>query len=439
MQGHSFTPHSLASSPPGIKSGPSPEPKSSLRRFAFYLVIGMTFIRCSMLHELLKYELHFDTYLLYVISILTILVVVVSGSIQRPFHFRPSYYWFGYALWMTIAILFSIWRGGSLNVVIDYWRTNLVMLFVLGAVISTWEECKVLLRTLALSGVAVLFIIREFSQLDVNGRMSLKFGTFANSNDYPGHLLVLLPSLLWVAFVTRSVLARIAALGAFGYGLYVILAGSSRGALIALAIGIVFYLFSASMKERIAALAFAIIIVAIVFSLLPEHSIHRLFSFSETSSPPSSEAAMSSAIRSRLLQDSIWYALKNPVFGLGPGTFSEAEGGTQHGLWYETHNSYTEAASECGLPALFFFLGGIGSSYALFRRIGRELGEDVRAKEFVQAAFCMRLTVVLFCSVITFLNFAYSFHLPMIAGVSIAMGYARENWKPAMQPVEDRV
>jgi hypothetical protein len=215
--------------------------KGTLGRLAFSLVVFMVFLRCSLFHEWLAYEVHFNTYLLYIVSTGAILVVLLSGSALRPFRFRTAYYWTAYAIWMVLSLPFSMWRAGSLTVILGYWQTSFVILFAVGAVISTWKECRVLFQTMALSSVAMLVFIKWFSQADEGGRLVLKFSTFANSNDYPAHLLTLLPALLWVGLVTKSKMLRIGTLGLFGYAIFVILAGESRGALLAMAVGFFYF------------------------------------------------------------------------------------------------------------------------------------------------------------------------------------------------------
>jgi hypothetical protein len=399
-----------------------------VRKAAFFSAVALTFIRCSLLNETLAHQFNFKPYLLYVFGIPTILGILVSGSLLRPFRFKPAYYWLGFALWIVLTVPFSIWKGGSFSIVATYWRTEVIMLFALGALITTWEEWQTMFRAIALACVVSLVTVRIFGQVDINSRLQLEFGMVANSNDYPGHLLMLLPSLLWVASAGKSLLTRIGALAAFGYGIYVILASSSRGALVALAVGFVYFLFSANRTQRVVALAFVPIVLLVTFSFMSEQATQRIFSFSATSSP-SEEARESSAIRSRLLKDSVWYALHKPIFGLGPGNFETAEGQSESRLWRPAHNSYTEVASECGIPGLILFVGGIVSSFLIFRRIGRDLGTNVQAANFTYAAFCMRLAMVMFCTAILFLNFSYFFYLPTLGGISIAMGYAADNWK----------
>ncbi|HEX5423165.1 MAG TPA: O-antigen ligase family protein [Candidatus Acidoferrales bacterium] len=413
------------------------EPKSgrSFQKWGFYAAIGLVFVRCSLLQEMLTYELHFDTYLVYALGIVAVVAILASGDLKRLFQVRAAYYWVAYAAWMILAVPFSIWKTNSFMLIMNYWRTNMVMLFALGMFITTWKQFKILLRTLALSCVAMLLVIHFFSQMDSGGRMDLKFSLVANSNDYPAHLLVLMPALLWVGFATKSFVIRLCSFGIFGYACYVVFASASRGALIAVAVGILYYLISATNKQRVAALAVGAVIALLMLKVLPPETLQRLTNFSTTdassfSGAGSPNGAVESAdTRKKLLTDSIWLTLKNPVFGVGPGQFSVAEGTSQKRLWLQTHNSYTEASSECGLPALIFLVGGIVCSFGIFRGAGREWRSDPQAREITQAAFCMKLMIVGFGTAIMFLNFAYLFHLPMIGGTSIAMTHSLHDWR----------
>ena len=58
-----------------------------------------------------------------------------------------------------------------------------------------------------------------------------------------------------------------------------------------------------------------------------------------------------------LIQRSWTVFIENPVLGVGIGCFASING-TRWGLWFPTHNMYTEALSEMGIvgTAAFFFL-----------------------------------------------------------------------------------
>jgi O-antigen ligase len=394
------------------------------RKVGFYFTLALLFIRCSQLPELLTYQFHNNLYLLYVVSLPVVLALIFTNGFRRSFRFWPAYYWLGFTLWITIAIPFSIWKGGSIQLVTDYWRTDIVLLVAIGGLVRNWKECRMLFGTLALSCVFNLIIIHVFGQVDDQGRLNLQFGAIANSNDYAAHLIMLLPSTLWVAFVAKRLVIRLAALAAFGYGIYLILESASRGALIALTIGVIYFLFSVSGKRRVWAIALMTTGLAAAFALLSGQVVQRILSFSDSSGTASKEALESSDIRSQLLEDSISYALENPLFGVGPGNFRTAEGKAKPGLWQPAHNAYVAVASECGFPAFLFFIGGIGASFLMFVRVGHKLPRDRESAELVQAAWSMRLAMLTFCTAIGFLNFSYSMHLPIILGISIAMGHA---------------
>ena len=72
-----------------------------------------------------------------------------------------------FSIWIVVIIPFSIWKAGSLQMVEDYWRTNVILFVLLGGLTTTWEEFKLLLRVLAFSCVVNLIIIKVFGQLDM--------------------------------------------------------------------------------------------------------------------------------------------------------------------------------------------------------------------------------------------------------------------------------
>ena len=418
----------------GRKSRSKTKSKETVRKIAFYLTVAMVFIRSSQIHELITYRFNFNSYLLFVVGVPAILGLFISKSAGRPFRFPQAYLWMAFSLWIVVTIPFSIWKAGSLQMVEDYWRTNVILFLLLGGLTTTWNEFERLLQVLAFSCVVNLVIIKVFGQLDMNGRMTLPFGALANSNDYAAHLLMLLPCLLWVALTAKSIKFRIVTLGVFGYGLFAVLSSASRGALVAVSVGIVYFLLSASNKQRVWAAGLVAVMLFAVFSLMSQQAMQRMLSFSKNSSSASDEALESSDIRQHLLQDAIQSALRNPIFGLGPGNFSTFEGKTRPGMWEPAHNSYVTVASETGFPGFFLFVGGIAATFLTFRRIKRKSQSDARAKELLQAAVCMELMMVMFCLAVGFLNFSFSAHFPEMVGLSIAMAYATENWQRGTTP-----
>jgi O-antigen ligase len=133
-----------------------------------------------------------------------------------------------------------------------------------------------------------------------------------------------------------------------------------------------------------------------------------------------------------LFQQSVTYTLQHPLFGVGPDQFANFEGHDrtsqgQQGLWHATHSSFTQVSSECGIPALIFFLCGIGSAVVLVARVYRQARRKAY-KDLANASLCYLASMAGFLGALTFLSGAYTFELPAMVGLGIAisMGASRE-------------
>jgi O-antigen ligase len=399
-------------------------------RISLYFALGLVFVRLSMIHQLLEYLLHADIYLLYFVAIPVLFAIPAMGGFKRAFQFRPALYWTAFALWLLPTSLFSSWKMGSLNLVTGYYRTELVLLFAIGGLVTTWRECRWLMYTISSAALVNLVSVLLFRKVDDDGRTSLVFGTVRNSNDYSGHLIFVLPFLVWVVLITKSTYLRICGLLALALGLYEILAAGSRGAMIGLATAIAVFALTTTPKVRRIVLVVAPVLAVLVITLLPSAVVHRIFLFSADNSAISEGAMESSHDREQLLKDSIATTIRHPLFGVGPGQFANVEGQqtAQAGqkLWYDAHNSFMEIASENGIPGLIFYLGGVLSSLFLLNKTGRLLKGKPGVAEAVAAVLCVRIGLISFCVTIFFLNFGYYFYLPAMAGISIAVSASCE-------------
>jgi O-antigen ligase len=261
-------------------------------------------------------------------------------------------------------------------------------------------------------------------------RLGLQFGTVANPNDYAGHLLLVLPFVLWIALSSKTLAIRLGALLIVAVGTVKILQSGSRGAAIGLAAAILVFLWRGTTRQRIALLAIVPLGAAGLVAVLPGSLVQRLQSFS-SGSDSSAEALASSQSRAYLLRKSVEYTLTHPVFGVGPGQFASYEGqhnivvGT-HGSWHETHNMFTQVSSECGIPAFFFFTAGLVSTWRMLSGTYRKARERADCADIQTAVLCVMIGMAGFCVAATFLNFAYSFYQPALGGLAIAISSAAE-------------
>jgi O-antigen ligase len=395
------------------------------RRIFLYFVLALVFMRFSMVHQILEHLLHADIYLIYLVAIPALVGIPVAGGFKRAFEYRSAMYWTAFALWMIPTSVFSTWRGGSVSLITGYYRTEFLMLFAIGGLVTTWRECRWLMYTISAAAVVNVISFFFFRQLDENGRTSLTFGTVANSNDYSAHLIYVLPFLLWVILITKFKYQRIAGFLVLALALFEILAAGSRGAMLGLIAAILVFAFTTTPKLRRTVLLTAPVLGVLVFALLPDSVRHRIFAFSANSSEATSEAVESAQSREQVLRDSIAFTIRHPLLGLGPGQFGNNEGGqtTKAGesLWIEAHNSFAQIASENGFPGFIFYIGGIVSSFLLLNKTSRLFIGKPDQEEANAAILCVRVGLISFCVTIFFVNFGYFFYLPALAGIVIAV------------------
>src|SRR5208283_5432288 len=119
-----------------------PSQHDPIQRMALYLGLGLIFVQFTVLPQIIAYVLHTNLYVLYLVGVPAILAVFLNGGIRSSFRARPAYYWTGFGCWMALATPFSSWRGGSALCCYGYWRTALIMLFVIAGMLLRWSDVK---------------------------------------------------------------------------------------------------------------------------------------------------------------------------------------------------------------------------------------------------------------------------------------------------------
>jgi O-antigen ligase len=412
--------------PSSAISIPLPDP---IRTMGFMMGAGLLFLRVSLLHQAQYMLMGFNLHLLYLVGIPALLGLFLGGGIPRTFRGRPAVYWTGFAVCMVIAIPFSAWGGGSARLAASYFSVDFIMLFILGGMVVSWREFRVVMWVLAWAAGFNLLTARLFLKTYGDDRVSGGVGSIGDPNDFAVHLLLVLPFLLWVTLNAKSFAIRFAAILGVAYGCLLILSTGSRGGLVGMAASVLFFMFWATTSQRWKLLFAMPIGLLVIVSVVPVATLRRITSFSP-SDEASGEAIASGNARRYLFNKSIEYTLAHPFVGVGPGQFPLYEGqhnrfgGSTHGYWHQTHNTFTQVSSECGIPAALFFLAGIISTFtalnSTYRRVNAKQGcEDIRS-----TAFCVMLGMSGFCVGIFFLSFAYFVYLPALGGLAISMSSA---------------
>jgi len=401
------------------------------RRIAFFCALIVVFLRVSMMHQTLSILFGVNLYVLYVFSLPAVIGLLVCRGVQRTFRGRPSIYWMGFAIWMAIDVPFSIWRGGSFPLVYDYFRVTVPILFMVAGLVLSWQEFRWTLWATAIGGLVLLVSSQTYTSENARygSRFGLQMGTISNPNDFAGHLIFVLPFLVWGVLATRNILVRLVLLGGIGYSVLLVVKTASRGAALGLVLMAVYYLLRAPLRQKVAIAVFVPVCAALVITLAPPEALRRIMSFKDSSGAVQ-EAVASQEARTYLFQKSLDYTLQFPIFGIGPGEFSTYEvfhsevAGMKHGLGFSTHSSYTQASAECGIPGFLLFVAGLVSSYLFLNKVYRDTKDRPELRDLRMAAFCIMLSLVSFALVIGFLNFAYFFYEPFYGGLAIALARA---------------
>jgi O-antigen ligase len=411
--------------PAGFAAQQDAQQTSTVKTLSFYFGLAFIFVVFGVVPELMYYVTGINTYLIYFVAPAAIVGAVINGGLRRTFQSRTAWYWVAFFVWLVIGIPFSYWKGGSYGAIYDYSRVCMPILFVVGGLASNWKEIRAVFYTIGMAGLVNLLSARIFAK-EENGRLNMDAsGTIGNSNDLAAHLIIVLPFILFISMdKKRNPFLRLAMIPLLGYGVSVILGTASRGGLIALAAVFVFMILRATPKQRVLALAAAVVLAAVSFAVLPSAALSRLGSLF---GGQHEEAEESGESRSYLFWTSMDYTLQHPVFGVGLGQFANFEGKTRVaegklGNWHATHCSWTQVSSECGIPALLFFVLGIGSALLTVHRIWRK----ARAQgltDISNACFCYLIAMIGFLIAITFLANAYRFYFPAMVGLAISMNF----------------
>lgn len=401
-------------------------PSTSVHWLAFLAGLTLLFLKAGNIPELLYTVTGANLKLLYIVVPFAYLGVFLSQGLDSTLRNKSVIFFLLFYIWMVMATPTSFWVGGSVGRVKDFGLHVMPLVLVISATVVTWKQIRLTFGVMALAAVVVLISAKFFGE-SVSGRISLgSSGTIGNSNDLAAHLLLMLSFVLYVFLdKRRNFLFRGVALVAMAYGLYIILGTGSRGALVALCLGAVFFFFKAQMKVRIGFLAAAVLAGTIMPLVLPEATKARLGSlFGEDHS----EAEESGESRGYLFRKSVEFTLAHPIFGVGPDQFANYEGNQSraaglHGNWHQTHCSWTQVSSECGLPAFFFLCVALWTALMPLYRCyssARKLG----VTDVARACLCLLLGSAMILTAVTFLSQAYHFYFAFLIGLAIVTARA---------------
>lgn len=347
----------------------------------------------------------------------------------------PAVLLLGMTVWMLPSGAFGMWPGGSVALIVSMWsRALLYYLLVVclgrGLMGVAWLMSSMAWATTTIILMGLLQAAKAGTRFAIGG-MSL-----SNPNDLAAVLVIGLPFCAWYALTSRHPrLLRLALAAVLVYGLFMLLRTGSRMGLLALACIVLVLIITAPWKFRVLLLG-ATLICGLAAAFLVPKSIQQRYqtivgdNIEDTGGNLDvSRAIGSSDARWVLFVNSLRVTLQHPVFGVGPGNFSVAnaqlgqEAGLR-GIWQQTHNSYTQVSSECGIPAALMFLGLVVYCLRTANRLRKAMAGHPELRVHAPMAFWLFISLVAYAVCAALGALAYGYHLPLLAGILVSLNQA---------------
>jgi O-antigen ligase len=366
--------------------------------------------------------------LVFVISILALAISVLTGGVQRAVFCRVGMWLSAFTLWLLLAVPFSFWRGGSVEMLREVWLKSFLVFLIVAGLPRSMKHCRIAAYSIALATATIVFRSLIFG-VNATDRLAIEEGVLSNPNSLAQFVLMGLP-FVWVMGwrTTAGVIKRLSVYVLIGGGLLVIARTGSRGGLLAVACLVTLVGSSLSIGNKMKFVGALLIVGLLVIPSLSEDQRLRYTTLFGGGSAGTDEVQRS-ALESReqrleLLKLSLRFTATHPLFGVGPGVFeayaADVAGREGHRTaWQVTHNMYTQISAEAGIPAFLFYVGAIAACLLATRRIYKAPAAD--GTEAARLAYALHLSIISFAATAFFDSVVYQIYFPTLAGLTVAL------------------
>jgi O-antigen ligase len=189
-----------------------------------------------------------------------------------------------------------------------------------------------------------VFRTGELETARIVGRIK---GLFENSNDLALHLVTMFPIAVGLGLSGRGLIKKLIYFGGTGLMIAAVIVTFSRGGFLGLVAAVLMLVRRLGKKNRVATTAALVFAIVLFLALAPGSYSGRLATVFNSGA----DLTGSSTQRTEVLKRSVLVALRHPLFGVGIGNFH-----FQSPRELETHNAYTQVASEMGLAATIIYV-----------------------------------------------------------------------------------
>ncbi|HKR13137.1 MAG TPA: O-antigen ligase family protein [Pyrinomonadaceae bacterium] len=349
------------------------------------------------------------------------LLLLVAALLSMPLAVDPGEAWktFNEMLLKTLLIFIVL-----VNVVRTEMRLKLLLLLVLG--VSIYLSINAINDYRA--GIFATGAL-ETHDLRIGGRIK---GLFENSNDLAMHLVSIIPIAVALGLSGRNPLKKLVYFGVTGLMVAAVVVTFSRGGFIGLVAGTFVLVWRLGKKNRVATIG-ALVFAAILFvGLAPGAFSSRLGTIFNSAA----DLTGSSSQRTEVLKRSVWVALRYPITGVGIGNFHYK---APRNL--ETHNAYTQVASEMGLAAMVIYLIFLIHPIRRMRLIEKESYDQPERRRFYYLSIGLQASIIGFMFSSFFGAVAYQWYVYYLVAYAVCIHrlylmkfppedeFAKERWE----------
>jgi len=299
------------------------------------------------------------------VALIALIITLASGQVKRklPLELKLLILLFAH---LVISIPFAYWRAGAYVTVFERFSKSVIVALLVTMIIDDLNQLRRLFWVQAAALVITTIASIAIHHTDQGRLIGALGGIFENPNDLAINISINWPLCLAFFLLARGLLRKtIWTVGLLSMLLGVVLT-YSRSGLLAMVGAVVICVWKFGIKGKRLYLVAATAILGVVgvgVMVMTPHYLTRVESIFKGNIAGSEDHGSWEA-RKVLLMESVEEAIHHPIFGIGAGDFGAATG-----TWHVTHNTYTEFAAECGLPALFLFLAVLYQSFKNLAKI----------------------------------------------------------------------
>jgi probable O-glycosylation ligase (exosortase A-associated) len=330
------------------------------------------------------------------------------------------------AVWASLSVVFSLWPGGSVPLLVDFFKT-LVAFWLLGTIVDTPARLRsvawllsVLAVPLALTGIKNFLggvFMTDDAYFPVHRIRGYEAPLTDNPNDLALMLNLILPLTVALLLIERRRGARLLLIGMALISVLAVVLTFSRGGFLTLAITGVLFGRRLFARARLG-LAIAVVVMALAATpFLPSSYLNRLGTITNIQADPTGSAQ-------ERLRDTVaaaHFALSHPILGAGFGMNALALNEERGAFWKAVHNVYLQLAVELGLAGLALYLLLMAGTLKSAGAVRRATAGDPASRDLFHLADGLHVAVIAFAVSAVFHPVAYHLYFFFIAGLAVAL------------------